>query len=94
MKSEKNILSPFTQKVLRIVSKIPKGRVLTYAEVAAKAGNPKASRAVGTIMSKNYRPDVPCHRVIRSDGKIGNYNRGGMNAKLAKLTAEGYKAVS
>ncbi len=66
----------FTEKVLQVVAGIPKGKVMTYKEVAAAAGNPKAARAVGMIMSKNYRPDVPCHRVIRSDGNLGGYNRG------------------
>jgi len=45
-------------------------------EVARRAGNPKAFRAVGNILNKNYNPDIPCHRVIRSDGSVGGYNRG------------------
>ncbi len=69
-------MKPFSQKVYEVVAKIPKGSVLTYKEVAKKAGNEKASRAVGNILNKNYDPDIPCHRVIRSDGKIGGYNRG------------------
>lgn len=80
----------FTEKVHEVVKKIPKGKVLTYSEVARKAGNAKAARAVGTIMSKNFNPDIPCHRVIRSDGKIGNYNRGGVKAKERILREEGY----
>lgn len=68
--------SEFHQKVLKIVSKIPKGKTLTYKEVAQKARNPKAFRAVGNILNKNYNPKIPCHRVVRSDGKIGGYNRG------------------
>ncbi len=79
----------FKDKVLGIVTKIPKGKVLTYSEVAKKAGNAKAARAVGTFMKQNYRMDIPCHRVIRSDGKIGNYNRGGSEEKRKKLIAEG-----
>lgn len=79
----------FTEKVREVVSKIPKGKVMTYKEVAKKAGNEKGSRAVGMIMSKNYDLKVFCHRVIRSDGKIGNYNRGGENAKRALLIKEG-----
>ena len=66
----------FSEKVLQIVLKIPKGNVLTYAQVARRAGSPRAARAVGNILNKNYNPDIPCHRVIRSDGKIGGYNRG------------------
>lgn len=64
----------FKQKVLGIVAKIPKGKTMTYKEVATKAGNLGASRAVGSIMAKNTDKNVPCHRVIRSDGKIGEYN--------------------
>ncbi len=78
----------FTEKVLEVVRKIPKGRVLTYGEVAALAGSPGAARAVGSIMSHNYRKDIPCHRVVRSDGKVGDYNRGGTEAKKKLLTKE------
>ncbi len=79
----------FKEKVFNIVKKIPKGKVLTYKEVAVKAGNPKASRAVGTILKTNYSPEIPCHRVIRSDGTFGGYNRGAQN-KIKILRAEGY----
>jgi O-6-methylguanine DNA methyltransferase len=79
----------FTQSVLQIVRDIPEGSTKTYGEVAHLAGNKQAARAVGMIMSQNYRPDVPCHRVIRSDGKIGKYNRGGATKKEALLKAEG-----
>ncbi len=65
-----------------VVRKIPKGKTLTYKEVAKRAGNALASRAVGNIMKGNYKKDVPCHRVIRSDGKVGEYNRGGSKKKL------------
>ncbi|HZS42807.1 MAG TPA: MGMT family protein [Candidatus Paceibacterota bacterium] len=81
----------FKEKVYKVVKKIPKGKVLTYKEVAMKIGHPKAYRAVGTILSQNYQKDVPCHRVIRTDGKIGNYNRGGASAKRRILIKEGYK---
>lgn len=66
----------FKEKVLNIVRRIPKGQTMTYKEVAACAGNSRASRAVGNILNKNYNPAIPCHRVIRSDGKFGGYNRG------------------
>ncbi len=49
---------------------------MTYGQVAKLAGNPGAARAVGNILNKNYDPAIPCHRVIRADGKIGGYNRG------------------
>ncbi len=78
----------FTEKVYNVTRKIPKGSVLTYKEVAKLAGNPKAVRAVGTILSKNFNPEIPCHRVIRSDGKMGGYNRGGIKAKAEILKQE------
>ena len=83
-------MKSFTERVKSIVRKIPKGNVLTYAAVARKAGSPGASRAVGTIMAKNFDPKVPCHRVIKSDGGLGNYNRGGTAAKRKLLISEGY----
>lgn len=69
-------MKTFKDKVLNIVRNIPKGKTITYKEVAILAGSPKAYRAVGNIMSKNFDPNIPCHRVIRSDGKVGKYNRG------------------
>jgi O-6-methylguanine DNA methyltransferase len=66
----------FTQKVYEVVRKISKGKTMSYKEVAILAGNPKAYRAVGNILNKNYDPSIPCHRVIRADGKTGGYNRG------------------
>lgn len=79
----------FQDRVYEVVCKIPKGQVLTYKQVAEKAGNPKASRVVGNILSKNYNERIPCHRVIRSDGKVGGYNRGGSKKKLEILRGEG-----
>lgn len=81
-------MKTFKEKVIDIVSKIPKGKTMTYTQVAVKAGSPRGARAVGTIMKGNYLPHVPCHRVIRSDGKIGDYNRGGSAAKEALLRKE------
>jgi len=69
-------MKSFKEKILEVVKKIPKGKVMTYAEVAKKAGSHKAYRAVGNILNKNYDPSIPCHRVVRSDGKLGGYNRG------------------
>lgn len=66
----------FREKVYSVVKKIPEGKVLTYKEVAEKSGSPRAFRAVGNILNKNRNPEIPCHRVIKSDGKIGGYNRG------------------
>lgn len=62
---------------------------MTYKQVAELAGSPRAYRAVGAIMKANYRPDIPCHRVVRSDGKVGDYNRGGETVKAKILQVEG-----
>lgn len=82
------VMKTFTEKVLGIVKRIPAGNMLTYADVARKAGRPNAFRAVGTILKKNYDPAIPCHRVIRSDGSFGQYNRG-VKEKIKKLREEG-----
>lgn len=74
--------SSFKTLVLQIVAKIPSGQTMSYKEVATLAGNPKAARAIGNILNKNYDPEIPCHRVIRSDGKLGGYNRGSENKKI------------
>lgn len=75
----------FKEKVFSIVRTIPKGEVLTYKQVACEAGRPRAFRAVGNILNTNYDPKIPCHRVIRSDGKTGGYNRGAeKKARLLK----------
>ncbi len=79
----------FSKKVYAVVAKIPKGKTMTYGQVAAKAGKPRAARAVGMLMSKNYNPKVPCHRVVRTDGKVGDYNRGGAFRKMKLLREEG-----
>lgn len=81
--------SLFAQTVYAVVKKIPRGQTLTYQLVAQRAGKPGAARAVGTLMSHNFDPKIPCHRVVRSDGKIGNYNRGGSKAKRRILIREG-----
>jgi methylated-DNA-[protein]-cysteine S-methyltransferase len=81
----------FKQKVLTIVAAIPRGKTMTYKEVARRAGNASASRAVGNFMKANYNPKIPCHRVVRSDGGMGGYNRGGVKAKIALLRREGAK---
>jgi methylated-DNA-[protein]-cysteine S-methyltransferase len=90
----------FQRKVFEVIKKIPKGRVLTYKEVAKLAGFPRAWRAVGNVLNKNPAPEpsarygagrnpkIPCHRVIRSDGKIGGYNRG-TKKKITLLKKEG-----
>lgn len=66
----------FAERVYDVVRGIPKGETRTYKEVAELAGSPRAFRAVGSILNKNYDPKIPCHRVVRSDGSAGGYNRG------------------
>lgn len=78
----------FSDRVRAVVRAIPKGTTLSYKEVAARAGNPKGARAVARVMAANYDPTVPCHRVIRSDGGLGGYNRGGIEAKRTLLENE------
>jgi len=78
----------FQERVLKVVSDISKGSVLTYIEVARRAGKPRAYRAVGNILNKNYDSKIPCHRVIRSDGEAGGYNKG-TQKKAQKLRKEG-----
>lgn len=80
----------FAEKVYAVVRTIPCGKTMTYGAVAKKAGRPKAARAVGTLMSQNYDPKIPCHRVVRSDGTVGNYNRGGPARKMELLLEERY----
>ncbi len=81
--------SLFKERVQKTVRDIPKGKTLSYGEVAKYAGNPGAARAVGTIMANNFDKSIPCHRVIKQNGKIGNYNRGGVSRKIELLKKEG-----
>lgn len=81
----------FAERVREVVRQIPKGKTMSYGEVAKYAGSPGASRAVGSIMKANYDKTVPCHRVIRADGKVGEYNRGGPSKKLSLLKKEGWR---
>lgn len=84
----------FTKRVQEVVRNIPKGETLSYKEVATVAGSPGAARAVGTIMKNNYDPTIPCHRVIKSDGSLGGYNRGGLQEKQKLLNKEGVKLTT
>lgn len=83
-------LPNFERTVLLKVLEIPRGEVRPYAWVAAEVGRPLAVRAVGNAVARNPIPFViPCHRVVRSDGRIGNYGAGGPVAKRAVLASEG-----
>ncbi|WP_433338719.1 methylated-DNA--[protein]-cysteine S-methyltransferase [Spirillospora sp. CA-294931] len=81
-------LTPFEADVLRATAAIPRGQVRPYAWVAGRAGRPKAVRAVGSALGRNPVPLlIPCHRVTRSDGTIGQYVFGDQ-AKEQLLRAE------
>jgi O-6-methylguanine DNA methyltransferase len=78
----------FAERVRAVVRSIPKGETMSYGKVASLAGCPGAARAVGTIMKNNFDKTVPCHRVIKADGSVGEYNRGGPSAKRKLLAQE------
>jgi len=91
--------SSFIQKVFQVVQKIPRGKVLTYKQVARKIGKPEAARAVGNALNKSPglpaqagMPKVPCHRIICSDGKVGGYAKG-TKAKIRILKKEGVEVI-
>ena len=81
----------FQLKVWAYLSKIPRGKVKTYSQVAKAIGKPLAVRAVANAIGKNpYAPKIPCHRVIRSDGSLGGYSgKGGVKTKRFLLQKEG-----
>jgi O-6-methylguanine DNA methyltransferase len=84
----------FQLKCYTLLKKVPSGRVTTYKDLAkAMHLKPLASRAVGNAMALNpFAPEVPCHRVVKSNGKIGNYSaQGGIKAKIKLLELEGIK---
>ena len=82
----------FEIKVWNSISKIPRGEVITYKELAIQINRPKSARAVANACGKNpYPVKIPCHRVIRSDGKLGGYSgKGGTKTKKKLLKNEGY----
>ena len=81
-------VTPFTERVLMELSRVPFGQTATYSDLATRAGNPKAARAVGTIMNRNPVPIVlPCHRVIGADGSLVGYG-GGLERKRWLLAHE------
>ncbi len=75
-------VSSFKENVLSVVKRIQKGSTLSYKEVSELAGSPKAYRVVGNILKANQDHDIPCHRVINSNGTLGKYN--GLKGKSKK----------
>ena len=90
--SKKQITS-FRQKVYEAVRRITPGSVMTYASVARVIGIPRAARAVGNALNKNPFYEVPCHRVVRADGRVGGFIRG-TRAKIKLLRGEGVKVTN
>jgi methylated-DNA-[protein]-cysteine S-methyltransferase len=81
--------TPFRRTALEKLREVPRGETVSYGELAARAGNPKAARAVGTACARNPIPIVvPCHRVLPGTGRLGNYG-GGPERKRALLELEG-----
>ena len=96
-------LSTYQQAILRILAEVPKGKVTTYGDLAKELAkrdskwSPRASRAVGTTMKNNLcGPQIPCHRVVKSDGAIGNFrggSEGAVDEKIKMLRAEGVTVI-
>lgn len=83
-------VTTFQRSILEIAATIPRGEVRPYSWLARRAGNPGAVRAVGSTMARNPVPlIIPCHRVVRTDGKIGKYSLGGPENKWQLLNVEG-----
>lgn len=81
--------APFRRVVLERLREVPRGETVTYGELAARSGNPRAARAVGSACARNPVPIVvPCHRVLPGSGRLGNY-AGGPERKQALLELEG-----
>jgi methylated-DNA-[protein]-cysteine S-methyltransferase len=85
-------LSDYQQSILRVLAEVPKGKVTTYGDLAKELArrnpkwSPNASRAVGTTMRNNpCGPQIPCHRVIKSDGSIGSFRGGAIGAVEEKI---------
>jgi O-6-methylguanine DNA methyltransferase len=81
-------MTEFRRRVLSVVRRIPAGRVATYGDIAALAGKPRASRAIGNIMRTSKERDVPYHRVIAAGGQLGGFG-GNLQMKRELLRAEG-----
>ncbi len=89
-KARLSTLTSFQRSVLFECARIPKGETRTYSQIARAIGRPHSARAVGNALGKNpLAPTIPCHRVVRSDGKLGGYSaRGGQAKKRHLLSRE------
>lgn len=83
-------MTTFQKRVFEVVKKIPRGQVLSYAQVSWRLGSKDSARAVGNALNKNHDKAVPCHRVVRSDGCVGGF-RSGTERKIELLKKEGVK---
>ena len=79
----------FEEKVYKYTQKIPQGKVATYKSIAVAVGRPRAYRGVAQALAQNFDPKIPCHRVVRSDGNLGGYNRGGLIREAKLLRSDG-----
>ena len=91
-----NIGTKLQHLVWNRIAKIPKGKILTYQELANEIGYPNSVRAVASACGKNpYVPEIPCHRVVRKDGGLGGYSaKGGINKKKEMLENEGHRFIN
>jgi len=79
-----------SRMIYRATRRIPPGQVATYADIARSIGRPRAWRHVGNALNRNRDPDTPCHRVVRSDGRVGGFGYpGGVPRKIQRLRREG-----
>jgi methylated-DNA-[protein]-cysteine S-methyltransferase len=86
-------LPPFARAVLAALRRVPYSELVSYGQLAARAGRPGAARAVGRVMAKNPIPIViPCHRVVAADGTLGGFS-GGLSHKRALLALEGVRPL-
>ena len=90
-----DIGTKFQKLVWNEIAKIPKGKILTYEQLALKINRPGSIRAVANACGKNpLAPEIPCHRVVRKDGTLGGYSaKGGINRKKAMLENEGHRFI-
>src|SRR6516164_2727688 len=84
MKKTTSRQARFSERVYAIVAKIPKGKVMTYKQVAAKAGSPHAAREVGNLLKNIYTPKIPFNRGVRSDENRGDNTRGAASARWSR----------